>query len=77
MDLWVADHRLPLYQAALALAETFGLSLNREEEPVKRKRRTLCKIEGDWLLQTVEPHNQHGNVVARPQVLNSGSVHLG
>jgi transposase len=35
LDLWAAVHRLPLYEAALHLAETFHLSLSREEEPVK------------------------------------------
>ncbi len=34
LDLWAAIHRLPLYEAALHLAETFQLALNREEEPV-------------------------------------------
>ena len=34
LDLWGAVHRLPLYEAALHLAETFGLPRNREEEPV-------------------------------------------
>jgi transposase len=38
LDLWAAIHRLPLYDAALHLAETFGLSRNREEEPVKGTR---------------------------------------
>ena len=36
LDLWAAMHRLPLYDAALHLAETFQLALDREEEPVKR-----------------------------------------
>ena len=36
LDLWAAIHKLPLYEAALDLAEAFGLRLNREEEPVKR-----------------------------------------
>ena len=35
LDLWAAIHHLPLYDAALHLAETFGLPRNREEEPVK------------------------------------------
>jgi transposase len=35
LDLWAAVHRLPLYEAALHLAETFQLALNREEEPVR------------------------------------------
>jgi len=35
LDLWAAMHKLPLYEAALHLAETFGLSRNREEEPVR------------------------------------------
>jgi DNA primase len=38
LDLWAAMHKLPLYEAALHLAETFGLPRNREEEPVKRTR---------------------------------------
>ena len=38
IDLWAAIHRLPLYDAALHLAETFGLPPNREEEPVKGTR---------------------------------------
>ena len=38
LDLWAAVQHLPLYEAALHLAETFGLRRNREEEPVKRTR---------------------------------------
>jgi DNA primase len=38
LDLWAAIHRLPLYDAALHLAETFGLLRNREEEPVPGTR---------------------------------------
>jgi hypothetical protein len=38
LDLWAAIHRLPLYDAALHLAETFGLPRNRGEEPVKGTR---------------------------------------
>jgi transposase len=38
LDLWAAVHHLLLYQAALHLAETFGLSRSREEEPVTRTR---------------------------------------
>lgn len=38
LDLWAAVHRLPLYEAALHLAETFGLARNREEEPVPGTR---------------------------------------
>jgi transposase len=38
LDLWAAIHRLPLYDAALHLAETLGLPRNREEEPVKGTR---------------------------------------
>lgn len=34
LDFWSAYQRLPLYEATLHLAETFQLSLNREEEPV-------------------------------------------
>jgi transposase len=41
LDLWAAVHKLPLYDAAMQLAETFGLQLplNREEEPVPPLRR--------------------------------------
>ena len=39
LDLWAAIHRLPLYDAALNLAETFHLLRNREEEPVLKTRR--------------------------------------
>jgi hypothetical protein len=35
LDFWAAYHRLPLYAAALHLADTFHLPRNREEEPVK------------------------------------------
>jgi hypothetical protein len=38
LDLWAAVHRLPLYEAALHLAETFALARNREEEPVTGTR---------------------------------------
>jgi Transposase IS116/IS110/IS902 family/CHC2 zinc finger len=38
LDLWAAIHRLPLYDAALHLAETFGLARNRGEETVKGTR---------------------------------------
>jgi transposase len=34
LDLWAAVHKLPLYEAALHLADTFHLPRNREEEPV-------------------------------------------
>jgi transposase len=34
LDFWAAIHHLPLYEAALHLAETFKLAVNREEEPV-------------------------------------------
>ena len=34
LDLWAAVQELPLYEAALHLAATFGLRRNREEEPV-------------------------------------------
>jgi transposase len=34
LDLWAAVRGLPLYEAALHLAETFGLRRHREEEPV-------------------------------------------
>ena len=39
LDLWAAVHRLPTYEAALHLAGTFHLALNREEEPVMGTRR--------------------------------------
>ena len=38
LDLWAVVHRLPLYEAALHLAETFQLLKNREEERVKGTR---------------------------------------
>jgi transposase len=38
LDLWAALHQLPLYEAALHLAETFGLPRNRAEEPVEGTR---------------------------------------
>jgi len=38
LDLWAAIHRLPLYDAALHLAETFQVPRNREEEPGKGTR---------------------------------------
>jgi hypothetical protein len=38
LDLWAAWHQLPLYEAALHLAETFHLPRNREEEPVQGTR---------------------------------------
>ena len=38
LDLWGAVHRLSLYDAALHLAETFGLARNREEGPVPGTR---------------------------------------
>jgi len=38
LDLWVAVHHLPLYEAALHLAETFQIRRNREEEPVTGTR---------------------------------------
>jgi transposase len=34
LDFWAAYHRLPLYEAALHLADTFHLDRNREEAPV-------------------------------------------
>jgi transposase len=40
LDLWAAVHRLPLYEAALHLAGTFGLPRNREEEPVPGTRQS-------------------------------------
>jgi hypothetical protein len=38
LDLWAAVQGLPLDEAALHLAETFGLPRNREEEPVRGTR---------------------------------------
>jgi transposase len=38
LDLWAQVQGLPLYEAALHLAETFHLRRNREEEPVGRTR---------------------------------------
>jgi len=38
LDLWAAVHKLPLYEAALQLAETFHLLRTREEEPVPATR---------------------------------------
>ena len=38
LDLWGAVHHLPLYEAALHLAETFHVPRNREEEPVQGTR---------------------------------------
>jgi hypothetical protein len=38
LDLWAAVHRLPMYDAALHLAETFGLPRNREEQRVAGTR---------------------------------------
>ncbi len=32
LDLWAAVHKLPLYEAALHLAETFGFPRNRTEK---------------------------------------------
>jgi transposase len=45
LDLWAAVHKLPLYEAALHLAETFQLPRNREEEPV---RGTRCSPPGSY-----------------------------
>jgi transposase len=41
LDLWAAIHKLPLYEAAVHLAQTFALELplNREEEPVRLSSR--------------------------------------
>ena len=39
LDLWAAVHRLPLYEAALHLAETFHLTRNREDATMKVKGR--------------------------------------
>ena len=38
LNLWAAVHRLPMYDAALHLAETFGLARTREEERVTGTR---------------------------------------
>jgi transposase len=40
LDLWAAVHHLPLSEAALHLAATFGLRVNREEEPVPATHRS-------------------------------------
>ena len=34
LDFWAAYHHLPLYEAAVHLADTFHVPRNREEEPV-------------------------------------------
>jgi transposase len=47
LDFWAAIHRLPLYEAAVHLAETFQLALNREEEPVRGTRPPRPAI-GRW-----------------------------
>jgi DNA primase len=48
LDFWAAYHRLPLYEAALHLAETFHLYRNREEAPVNSapnsKREMLSNV---------------------------------
>ena len=41
LDLWAAIHRLPLYEAAIHLAGTFQLAVNREEEPVSIPARVV------------------------------------
>ena len=38
LDFWAAVHHLPLYEAAIHLAETLHLPRNREEEPVRGTR---------------------------------------
>jgi transposase len=38
LDLWAAIHKLPLYEAALHLADKFGLPRTREEEPVRSRK---------------------------------------
>jgi len=38
LDLWAAVHGLGVYEAALHLAQTFGLARHREEEPVRGTR---------------------------------------
>jgi len=47
LDFWAAYHRLPVYEAALHLADTFHLYQNREEAPVNspthRERRGHAK----------------------------------
>ncbi len=37
LDLWAAIHKLPVYEAALHLADTLHLLRNREEEPVRTR----------------------------------------
>jgi transposase len=41
LDLWAKVHRLPLYEAAIHLAGTFRLAVNREEEPVASAATTV------------------------------------
>ena len=41
LDLWALAHDLPLYEAALHLADTFNLQTNRTREEATRKRATV------------------------------------
>jgi transposase len=45
LDLWAANHQLPLYDAALHLAATFHLPRNREEEPVRSTKTPRAKTD--------------------------------
>ena len=42
LDFWAQLHRLPIYEAALEIAQTFPLEItpNREEEPISQKTGT-------------------------------------
>ena len=55
LDLWAAVHHLPLYEAALHLAETFQLALNREEEPVRGARPPVPAGAGRTACATAAP----------------------
>ena len=56
LDLWAAIHRLPLYEAALDLAETFQVPRNREEDRGTRKGNQFSP-NGDG--QNVRPRGGH------------------
>jgi transposase len=61
LDLWAAIHHLPLYEAALHLAETFQLPRNREEEPVARTRRPRAAVATPGLTTTPPGQMDRGN----------------
>ena len=58
LDLWAEVHRLPLYEAALKLAETFQLALNREEEPVSATTSTEPPMARPTSSATAAPCNR-------------------